>query len=243
MNTVIIDDDINAIDYLKLKLSDYNFIHIVATFVDAREALSFLIKFPCDVVFLDIDMPNINGIYIAEQIMGIHPQTKICFVTAYDDFAIKAFELSAIDYILKPYTEERLANCIKRLQTSAVDVDSLKTLSNQYTYDLDMVCGYEEETINLIHARDIYYIEVLSRDSLIHTKNKIYKGNKSLCFYEDKLKKKSFFRTHKCYLVNLSKVCCFKPRINYTYDMYFKDIPDCLPVSRSKVKELKSFYS
>lgn len=243
MNAVIVDDDINAIDFLCLKLKSYDFINVVATFCDAREALSYLIRNSCDVIFLDIDMPNISGIYIAEQILSIYPTTKVCFVTAFDEFAIKAFELSAIDYILKPYTDDRLSTCLKRLETSTPDFESLDLLSNRSNYDLDMICGYEDENINLIHYTDIFYIEVLQRDVLIHTKDRIFKGNKPLSFYEDKLKKKSFFRSHKCFLVNLSKVSCFKPRINYTYDMFFREIKDTIPVSRTKVKELKSFFA
>ena len=242
MKAVIVDDDKNAIDFLCQKTQSYEFIQIVATFCDACEALAYLIRNTCDVLFLDIQMPNISGIYIAEQVIGIYPNTKLCFVTAYDEFAIKAFELNAIDYLLKPYTEDRFSNCMKRLKHVAPNHTSLSNLSDDSDYDLDMICGYEDKNINLIPSIDIYYIEVLSRDVLIHTKNKIFRGNKSLTFYEDKLKKKSFYRTHKCYLVNLSKVSYFKPRINYTYDMYFKEINDIIPVSRNKIKELKLFF-
>ena len=242
MKAVIVDDDRNAVDFLCLKLQSYDFIQIIATFCDACEALAYLIRNACDILFLDINLPNISGIYIAEQVISIYPDTKLCFVTAYDEFAIKAFELNAIDYLLKPYTEDRLSKCMNRLKNVAPNHISLDNLSDHSNFDLDMICGYEDKNINLIPSMDIYYIEVLSRDVLIHTKNKIFCGNKSLTFYEDKLKKKSFFRTHKCYLVNLSKVSCFKPRINYTYDMYFRDINDFIPVSRNKIKELKMIF-
>lgn len=106
-----------------------------------------------------------------------------------------------------------------------------------------MICGYDEENIILINYQEIFYIETLQGSLFIHTKDKIYKGNKTLNFYEEKLNKRAFFRTHKCYLANLSKVDRFKPRINYTYDMYFKEIKDVIPISRNKVKEMKLFFN
>ena len=78
---------------------------------------------------------------------------------------------------------------------------------------------------------------------MIHTRDHVFRGNKTLNFYEEKLKKNSFFRTHKCYLANLSRADRFRPRINYTYDMYFKDISDVILISRNKVKELKQYFN
>ncbi|WP_410496212.1 LytTR family DNA-binding domain-containing protein [Cellulosilyticum sp. ST5] len=244
MKVVIVDDEINATDYLVYQLQVYQEIEIKAVFNDACKALAYLLKNPCDVLFLDIDMPNISGIYIAEQITGLYSDIKVCFVTAYNEFAVKAFELSAIDYILKPYTKERLELSLDRLKKYTGEVNqSLNQLSDEYHYDLEMICGYDEENIILINYHEIFYIETLQGSLFIHTKDKIYKGNKTLNFYEEKLNKRAFFRTHKCYLANLSKVDRFKPRINYTYDMYFKEIKDVIPISRNKVKEMKLFFN
>ncbi len=243
MRVVIVDDEVNAIQHLCSKLERYDAMTIQEVFSDSCKALAYLIRNPCDLLFLDINMPNISGIYIAEQIESLYPRTKICFITAYDQFAVKAFELSAIDYILKPYTDERLDICIKKLQASFVASEAFGKLSETYQYDLDMICGFDDENIILISYHDIFYMETLQGDLLIHTKHKSYIGNKSLNFYEEKLRKRSFFRTHKCYLANLAKVDRFRPRINYTYDMYFKEIKDTIPVSRNKVRELKVFFN
>ncbi len=116
-------------------------------------------------------------------------------------------------------------------------------ISGQYDYNLDMICGFNEEDIVLIPAADIFYIEALQGVCMIHTRDHVFRGNKTLNFYEEKLKKNSFFRTHKCYLANLSRAERFRPRINYTYDMYFKDISDVILVSRNKVKELKQYFN
>lgn len=243
MRAVIIDDEKNAAMQLYSLIEDYAAITVVNIFTDPCEGLRWLIKESIDLLFLDIDMPNISGIYIAELLAELQPEIKICFVTAFDDFAIKAFEINALDYILKPCTKERLNSCIGKLAGIANKKKELEVVSDNSTYDLDIICGYDNENIVLLKYSDIMYIETVQGGTEIHCKDKTYKGNKALNFYEDKLKKKAFFRTHKCYLVNLSKVDKFRPRINYTYDMFFRESKEIVPVSRNKVRELKAVFN
>ena len=243
MQVVIIDDERNSIDYLAELLKSKEEFTLAAAFEDSRDGFAYLLKYSCDLLFLDIDMPGINGIYIAEQISSLYPDIRICFVTAYQGYAVKAFELNAVDYLLKPYTKERLYKCLDKLLAATSGTNVYKEISSHSDYHLDMICGNNEEDIVLIPADDIFYIETLQGSCIIHTRNQVYQGNKTLNFYEEKLKKNSFFRTHKCYLANLSKVDRFRPRINYTYDMYFKGISDVILVSRSKVKELKLYFN
>lgn len=243
MRAVIIDDEKNAAMQLYSLIEDYAAITVINIFTDPCEGLRWLIKESIDLLFLDIDMPNISGIYIAELLAELQPEIKICFVTAFDDFAIKAFEINALDYILKPCTKERLNSCIGKLAGIANKKKELEVVSDSSTYDLDIICGYDNENIVLLNYSDIFYIETVQGGTEIHCKDKTYKGNKALNFYEDKLKKKAFFRTHKCYLVNLSKVDKFRPRINYTYDMFFRESKEIVPVSRNKVRELKAVFN
>ena len=243
MRAVIIDDEKNAAMQLYSLIEDYAAITVVNIFTDPCEGLRWLIKESIDLLFLDIDMPNISGIYIAELLAELQPEIKICFVTAFDDFAIKAFEINALDYILKPCTKERLNSCIGKLAGIANKKKELEVVSDSSTYDLDIICGYDNENIVLLNYSDIFYIETVQGGTEIHCKDKTYKGNKALNFYEDKLKKKAFFRTHKCYLVNLSKVDKIRPRINYTYDMFFRESKEIVPVSRNKVRELKAVFN
>lgn len=241
MKVVIIDNEINALNYLVNILKDNEDITIEKTFEDSVEALIYLIKNPCDILFLDIEMPNINGIYLAEQIINLHAKIKICFVTAFNDFAVKAFELNAIDYILKPYSKGRVEECLNKIRSSKTKEYNISSLSNECKYELDIICGFKDDDVVLLSYGDIFYFDILNRKVLIHTKNNVYEGNKTLNFYEEKLKKHSFFRTHKCYIVNLTKIAKFTSKINYNYDMYFKAIDDIVPLSRSKVKELKLY--
>lgn len=242
MKVVVVDNEMNALNYLVNILKTQEDLTIQKTFTDSIEALVYLLKNQTDAVFLDIEMPNINGMYIAEQVTALYPMTNICFITAYQDFAVRAFEINAIDYVLKPYSENRILDCIRKMKTIKPENERLSGVADSYKYELEMICGYDEEDVVILSYQDIYYIEVVNRNIFIHTKDKTYKGNKPLNFYEDKFRNHSFFRAHKCYIVNLEKISRFKPRINYTYDMYFKEINDIVPLSRNKVKELKTFF-
>ncbi len=301
MKVVIVDDEITSVQHLKSQLENYPDMEIAATFTDSVEALSYLIRTPCDLLFLDIEMPNISGLYIAEQITLLHPGVKICFITAHAEGALKAFELNALDYIPKPFTKERLEQCLSRIRRDVERLshvrdaeqnlnygrrasdreqninygrrasdrekdlnygrrasDREKDLSHKrreadeehvnfdalgqgLDYALNIICGYHDEDVVLINTQDIYYFETVQSAVFIHTKTQVYRGNKPLSFYEEKLRPLYFFKTHKCFLVNLSKVDRFSPRINYTYDLFFKDLKDRIPLSRNNVKALKSY--
>ena len=91
LNVVIVDDEYTSVERLKYYLNNYPDLKIMATFTDPVEALSYLIRNACDLLFLDIEMPNINGLYIAEQVALLHPDTKVCFITAHSEGALKAF--------------------------------------------------------------------------------------------------------------------------------------------------------
>ena len=254
MKVVIVDDEINSVRYIEEKLRDHKEFIIENSFTNPVDALAYLIRTKVDLLFLDIEMPGISGLYIAEQIALIRPETKICFISAHNEGAVKAFELNALDYIQKPFTKERFDKCINRfLDTASKDqrikmdldmkMNALSDVNQAIEYNLSMVCGYDEENIAILNISDIYYFEVCNSIVFIHTKDKIYRGNKTLTFYEEKLENQYFFKTHKSYLVNLSKVDHFSPRISYTYDMFFRDVKDVVPVSRSKVKELKEYFN
>ena len=194
MNVVIVDDEFNSIEHLKAHLTKYPDLEIIATFTDPMEALSYLIRNAVDLLFLDIEMPNISGLYIAEQVSLLHPMTKICFITAHAEGALKAFELNALDYIQKPLSPERLEQCLNRIRSTpnapAPDYDAL---SQGIEYPLNIICGYHDEDIVLINYQDIYYLETLQSTVFIHTKDQVYRGNKPLGFYEEKLKPLYFF--------------------------------------------------
>ena len=153
MKVVIVDDEYNSVENLKTHLEDYPELEVISTFTDPVEALAYLIRKEVDLLFLDVEMPSISGLYIAEQITLLHPNTKICFITAHTEGAIKAFELNALDYIQKPFSDERLKKCIDKIRKeSSVQRPDYDSISHDIEYPLNIICGYHDEDIVLINA-------------------------------------------------------------------------------------------
>ena len=147
ISAVIIDDERHAIKEIEFYLKTYPEISVVASFLDPLEALKKLPELKPQLVFLDVQMPQLLGIDAASRILDIHPDTEIVFVTAYDQYAMEAFELNAIAYILKPIEQERFENTIrkvtKRIQ-NATPVNSNKRLMIQCFGSFKIAWEHEE---------------------------------------------------------------------------------------------------
>lgn len=241
LKTMLVDDELIALKELKFHLEGLNNIQIVGSFTNPFESFFNLSVVKPDVVFLDINLPEISGIYLAEQIMTTHPEVKIIFVTAFDKYAINAFELNAVDYILKPVTLDRIKKAILKLEDrieKSIDSD-ISSLSSQYEESVKKFFIYEQENIILLSFKEIYYIEALNKSVLIRTKDKSYSSHHPLNYYTKKLKDLNFFQPHRGYIINLDKVDKLIPKINYSFDIQLKDINNLIPVSRAHVKLLK----
>lgn len=119
MKVIIVDDEPLALRHLAQELERIGGLNILGQYRNPQLALERITQEPMDAVFLDIQMPGVNGIELAERILQLYPHMAIVFVTAYDEYAIKAFELNALDYILKPIQHERLQKTIQRLGKQA----------------------------------------------------------------------------------------------------------------------------
>lgn len=116
MKVVLIDDERIALNYLEHRIQEVSSVNIIGKFLEPHAALEFILHHEADVVFLDICLPEMNGIELAERLLQIKPKLHVVFCTAYEEYAIKAFELNALDYLLKPVTKERLILTLQRIQ-------------------------------------------------------------------------------------------------------------------------------
>ncbi|XEC95744.1 response regulator [Paenibacillus tarimensis] len=121
MKVILIDDEILALNYLENQLAKIAAVEVLGKYSDPFEGKEKLLQEEVDVAFLDINLPEINGIELAEQILEIKPNIHVVFVSAYDDHAIKAFELNALDYLLKPVGAERLTKTLNRIQDRVLE--------------------------------------------------------------------------------------------------------------------------
>ena len=162
------------------------------------------------------------------------------FVTAYQEYAVKAFELGAVDYILKPYDLDRIKKTLKRLEEQGYFAEEKETEKYE---ELDKLAVNAGDKIRLIDYRDIIYIEYNQRNSLIHTADNVYTENYTMTALTEKLEKKNFFRIHKSYLVNLQYMEELVPNLSNGYEVRLKHCPgELLPVSRSQIRHLKQLF-
>ncbi len=142
MRAILIDDEALALDYLEKKIKDVSDIYIIGKYTNTKQAYQTVINEQPDIVFLDIEMPEVNGLNLADKILSLYPKTKIVFVTAYNEYAVKAFELNAVDYLLKPINEDRLSKTIGRLMQEQTNENQMLEAINEDD-DQPIVCCFK----------------------------------------------------------------------------------------------------
>ena len=230
MNCIIVDDEFPAREELKYFIREFSDIDIAGEFDNPLEALKYIEKQNVDIIFLDISMPGLDGISLGRIISRFEEKPKIVFITAYREHAIDAFEIDAFDYILKPYSKDRIIGLLKKLQKS-----SEKT----YGESVEKITLWKDERIIVLDVDDIYYCEASERTTRVYAKDESYIENTSISDFYKKLPKDKFFRTHRSYIVNLDKIKEIIPWFNNTYNIRLKDDVGEVPVSRSNIKSFR----
>ena len=223
--------------------------------VSSEKLLNLLEEETFDVCFVDIDLGGANGTTLASMIKNRQPETSIVFATAYRDYAVKAFELGAVDYLLKPYDLERVKKTMGRLK----DKEFLGNKEDAFADGAPMgdsglgaaksgelltkIMVNTGNGFQILDAEDIIYIETEKRSCLIHTKKQDYVQNESLNDYEQRLGSRCFFRIHKSYLINLNHVVEMVPGYNNGYSIKMKHFEKmCLPIGRTQLKEFRQMF-
>jgi two-component system LytT family response regulator len=239
MKAIIVEDEILAREELKYFIKNYSNIEIVDEFEDGIEVLKFIQQNEVDVIFLDINIPSLDGVLLAKNISKFSKKPYIVFITAYREHAVEAFEIEAFDYILKPYSESRIISMLKKLEMSYnQQKNSLhkNTISNKINL-------WKNEKIIVVDMDDIYYCAAKERITCVFTKYEEYSVNVSVSEFYNTLPKDKFFRSHRSYIVNITKIREIIPWFNNTYNLRLQDIDYEVPVSRSNIKEFKQIMN
>ncbi len=219
LNVLLIDDEVEACRNLRSILLEYidPSINIVGMAYSAAEAEKQLTLHNPDAVFLDIEMPNENAFQFLERIAPIH--FEVIFVTAYDEYAIKAFKLNAVDYILKPISIAELANAVAKLKERVLykshfsaGTSEFSEISKQISSKtkLNKIALKGNNNVEIVAFKDILYIEAFGgyskvfflRDNQVVDMLTSY----SIAEYEDMLAPETFYRVHKSYLINCDQI-------------------------------------
>ncbi|GGE47422.1 LytTR family two component transcriptional regulator [Pedobacter psychrotolerans] len=239
IRTILIDDEPLARDIIKFYLNDHPEIEIVAECCDGFEGLKAITLHKPDLIFLDIQMPKISGFEMLEL---VDDKPAVIFTTAFDEYAIKAFEVNAVDYLLKPIDKGRFEAAMKKLpgrlnhqeNTEAVlDAAALSPAQN------NRVVVKKDGVIKIIPTADINYLEADDDYVKMNTVDGVFYKNKTMVYFEQTLDVNQFIRIHRSYIINLAQVTKIELKEKDSYVVLLKsDI--WLPVSKTGYVKLKA---
>jgi two-component system LytT family response regulator len=210
MRILIVDDEAPARERLKRYLVSLEGMEVIGEASDGAQAVETIEAQSPDLVLLDIQMPGLDGFGVVE---ALEDPPAIIFVTAYDQYAIRAFEVHALDYLLKPFSRERLGQAIFRAQDALAEGQDLsaqlrlllKDLAAQGRY-LSRLAVRDGKCILVLDAEQIDWIGVEDEQVLVHVSDRVYSIRRTLAELETRLDPARFFRAHRSAIVNLDRI-------------------------------------
>jgi two-component system LytT family response regulator len=240
MKVIIIDDEPLARSIVKEFLQKHPGLQLVAECGDGFEGVKAIQQHQPDLIFLDIQMPKINGFEMLEM---LEHTPAVIFTTAFDEYAIKAFEEHAIDYLLKPFNQERFDKALakwkeqKPVYNERSTQELLETASQSPAQSQRIVIK-DGSKIKIIPVHDVQYLEAADDYVKIHTKDSYFLKNKTMNHFEQVLDGQQFVRSHRSYIVNVQQITRIDP---YEKDSHVAILRSGakVPVSRSGYGKLK----
>lgn len=237
---VIIDDEPLARSLVVEYLQQHPSIEIAAECNDGFQGVKAIMQHKPDLIFLDIQMPKINGFEMLEL---LDSTPSVIFTTAFDEYAIKAFEANAIDYLLKPFSKERFDLAIqkwneKKNTSSEKNIQSLLENTTKQPDERNRIVVKNGSDIRIVPMADVMYIEAYDDYVKIFTKDTYYLKKKTMNYYEQVLDSSHFFRTHRSFIINLQELTKIEPLEKNTYVVLLKN-GKRIPLSRTGYSKLK----
>ncbi|NLW06408.1 MAG: response regulator transcription factor [Clostridia bacterium] len=244
LRTLIVDDEYPARQELRFMLQQFKDIEVVGEATNAREALNLINALDYTVLFLDINMPGMNGLELSRIIQKRPNPPLVIFVTAYEEYALEAFEVNAVDYLLKPFDEQRLGLAIERVrrlvEQRSQQPPAAKTPPTAENGRLNRLPVEKSGKTILLDQNDLIYACTQGDNIYLKTSAEQYRTRFTLKELETRLDPRLFFRCHRCYIVNLTKIREIVPMINGTYTLIMADGKQSeVPVSRKQARKLK----
>ncbi len=237
---IIIDDEALARSIVREYLQKHPQLEIVAECGDGFEGIKAIQQYQPDLVFLDIQMPKINGFEMLEL---IEQPPAVIFTTAFDEYAIRAFEAHAIDYLLKPFNQERFDKAVAKWSERGVSSENktmeLLETAAQSPSQNNRVVVKNGSKIKIIPTHDIFYLEAADDYVKIHTHEGYFLKNKTMNYFEQLLDGHQFVRSHRSYIVNVQQITRIDP---YEKDNHVAVLRSGIkvPVSRGGYGKLKA---
>lgn len=213
MKVIIIDDEPLARSVVKEYLQKYPQLELWQECNDGLEGLKAIQEHNPDLIFLDIQMPKINGFEMLEL---LDQPPAVIFTTAFDEYAIKAFEAHAVDYLLKPFSQERFDKAIekvmaqKNISPEKITQELLETAAQSPSQSQRIVVKNGSK-IKIIPVQEVFYLEAADDYVKIHTKEGYFLKNKTMNHFEQSLDQQHFVRSHRSYIINIQQITRIDP--------------------------------
>lgn len=247
MRVVLVDDELPALDELAYQLNQFEYVEIIAQFTDSITALKAIEQLKPDAVFLDIDMPILNGLNLATELLEQNRSLPIIFITAYNTYALQAFEVNAVDYIVKPVRASRLEKTVKRLRENIESnfyqteelMNQLKDIKKKLSEDTEKLVVFDGENYHFIPYDDMIYVEAQIKISEVVTTKGVFSTKKTMNLMEERLKNYGFLRCHRSYIVNPKHIVKIMSSGNGAFQIQLTT-SSVIPVSKSHAAEIKT---
>ena len=226
INCIIVDDESMAREIIEIHLSKIDIIHVVGSYKNVMEAFNVINTNSVELIFLDINMPEISGLSFAKT---IHNKIKIIFTTAYREYAIDGFDLQAVDYLLKPISFDRMLQAVNKYigeyKKQLVNSEEKQIPKSNFLFIRS------DRKMMKVNFQEINYIESFSDYIKIHLTDKILTTRETITNIEEKLPSELFMRIHRSYIISIDKI--------KSYTNEFIEVNDkAIPISRSYKKEV-----
>ena len=214
IKAILIDDEPLARLVVREYLEEFSQIKIVQECNDGFEGVKAIMQYQPDLIFLDIQMPKINGFEMLEL---VEQPPAVIFTTAFDEYAIKAFEAHAVDYLLKPFSKERFSKAIEKwlalngTQQQKAATEKLLSSANELSAQAERIVVKTGGKIKIIPVAELQYMEAADDYVKLYTKDGSYLKNKTMAFFEQTLNNLQFVRTHRSYIINIQEITRIEP--------------------------------
>lgn len=232
---VIVDDELPICDEIEFLLSQHNDVEVCKKFTSCIDALVYILDRKPQLVFLDINMPGMSGMEMAQKLSILQNPPYIVFITAYPEHAVEAFNTPAVAYITKPVTQEKLAKALAKIRNLSAKAPPEKgTLTAK-------VCVVSGDKIVPLNKKDIVFIYVKDKNVYVRTHTNEFSTMLTLQEFDNLLTETNFFRIHRQYVINLDEILEITPWFHGSYLLRMNDFSKQeVPVSRNRVKAFRT---
>lgn len=238
IRTILIDDEPLSREIIKSYLKSFPIIEVVQECNDGFEGVKAVTQFQPDLIFLDIQMPKISGFEMLEL---IEQPPAVIFTTAFDEYAIRAFEANAVDYLLKPFSEDRFKKAIdKFLEKPAASAESARKAVDAITQtsQADRIVVKTGNKVKIIPIADVQYLEADDDYVRVVTAEGQYLKNKTMQHYEQTLDTRQFVRVHRSYIIHVNQITRIDPYQKENHMAMLRNGKQ-IPVSKTGYAKLK----